>query len=46
MVLDMQSAGMAGDVKQVTETQVIVEFNSLAPGIKPGTRADVRFKLE
>lgn len=46
LVLDLQSAGMGGVVKQVTETQVIVEFNNMLTGIKPGMRADVRLKLE
>jgi multidrug efflux pump subunit AcrA (membrane-fusion protein) len=46
LVLDMQSAGMAGVVKSVTDTQVIVEFNNMLTGIKPGMRADVRLKLE
>jgi len=46
LVLDLQSAGIAGIVKQVTETQVIVEFNNMLTGIKPGMRADVRLKPE
>jgi multidrug resistance efflux pump len=46
LVLDLQSAGMGGMVKQVTDTQVIVEFNNMLTGIKAGMRADVRLKLE
>ncbi len=46
LVLDMQSAGMPGVVKDIKEPDVIVEFNSNMPGIKPGMRADVRVKLE
>ena len=46
LVLDLQSAGMPGVVKEIKDDQVIVEFNSSMPAIKPGMRADVRLKLE
>jgi multidrug resistance efflux pump len=46
LVLDLQSSGMAGVVKGITDTQVIVEFNNMLTGIKPGMRADVRLKPE
>jgi FKBP-type peptidyl-prolyl cis-trans isomerase 2 len=46
LVLDLQSAGMPGVVKDIKEPDVIVEFNSSTPGIKPGMRADVRVKLD
>jgi multidrug resistance efflux pump len=46
LVLDLQSAGMPGEVKEIKEPEVIVEFNSNMPAIKPGMRADVRVKLD
>jgi HlyD family secretion protein len=46
LVLDLQSAGMPGSVKRIDGTQVVVEFNSTLPAIKPGMRADVRLKLD
>lgn len=46
LVLDLQSAGMAGVVKEIKDPDVIVEFNSSMPGIKPGMRADVRIRLD
>jgi HlyD family secretion protein len=46
IVVDLQSGGMPGEVKEVKDNQVIVEFSSGLPAIKPGMRADVRLKLE
>jgi multidrug resistance efflux pump len=46
LVLDLQSAGMEGVVREIKDNQVIVEFNSSLPAIKPGMNADVRLKLE
>jgi multidrug resistance efflux pump len=46
LVLDLQSAGIPGGVKEVKDQEVIVEFNSTMPAIRPGMRADVRLKLE
>ena len=46
LLLDLQSSGMEGSVKQIRDTQVIVEFNSATPAIKPGMLADVRLKLD
>jgi len=46
LVLDLQSAGMPGVVKEVKDSHAIVEFNCSLPGIKPGMRADVRLRLE
>ena len=47
-VLDLQTGGMPGEVKEVKdkEGQVIVEFNSTVPAIRPGMRADVRLKVD
>ena len=46
LVLDLQNAAMAGVVREIKDDQVIVEFDSTLPAIKPGMQADVRFKLE
>lgn len=46
LVLDLESAAMPGVVREIKDNQAIVEFSSALPSIKPGMRADVRFKLE
>jgi multidrug resistance efflux pump len=46
LVLDLESQGMPGAVSEVKANQVIVQFNSNTPAIKPGMRADVRLKLD
>lgn len=42
-VLDLQSGG---DIKEIKDNRVLVEFNSNVPAIRPGMRADVRLKLD
>jgi len=37
---------MPGVVGEIKDNRVMVEFDSTLPAIKPGMRADVRFKLE
>jgi multidrug resistance efflux pump len=46
LIPDLQSAGITGDVKEIKGTQVLVEFNSTIPAIRPGMLADVRLKLD
>jgi HlyD family secretion protein len=46
LVLDLQSAGMEGVVKEIKDGQAIVEFSSSTPAIKPGMRADVRLRFD
>ena len=46
LILDLQSAGIPGRVKEIKGNQVVVEFESTLPAIKPGMLADVRFKVE
>jgi multidrug resistance efflux pump len=46
LVLDLQNAAMPGVVREIGDNQVIVEFDSTLPAIKPGMQADVRLKLE
>ena len=45
-VLDIQSSAIQGEIKEVKDTQAIVEFNSVTPAIRPGMRADVRVRLD
>jgi multidrug resistance efflux pump len=47
-VLDLQSLGMPGAVKEVREKEgeIVVEFSGTVSGIRPGMRADVRLRLE
>ena len=46
LLLDLQSQALPGVVKEIKDNQVVVEFQSNLPAIKPGMVADVRFKLE
>ena len=46
LILDLQSAAIPGDIKEIRGSQAIVEFGSPSPAIKPGMQADVRLKLE
>jgi multidrug resistance efflux pump len=46
LALDLHSAGMSGVVKEIKDGQVIVEFASATPSIKPGMRADVRLRFD
>ena len=46
LVPDLQSAAITGDVREIKGTQVLVEFNSTIPAIRPGMVADVRLKLD
>jgi len=46
LVPDLQSAGITGDVKEIKGGQVVVEFNSTIPAIRPGMLADVRLMLD
>jgi multidrug resistance efflux pump len=46
VVLDLQTGGMPGSIKEIKDNQAIVEFTSTVPAIRPGMRADVRMKVE
>jgi HlyD family secretion protein len=46
LVPDLGIPGITGDIKEIKGTQVLVEFNSTIPAIRPGMVADVRFKLD
>jgi HlyD family secretion protein len=45
LIPDLQSAGISGTVKEIKGTEVVVEFNSALPALKPGMKADVRLKV-
>jgi HlyD family secretion protein len=47
-ILDLDNASFEGTVKEIKdkERQVIVEFGSANPAVKPGMVADVRFKFQ
>jgi multidrug resistance efflux pump len=47
-ILDLDSAAFEGTVKEINDKdhQVIVEFGSANPAVKPGMVADVRFKFQ
>jgi HlyD family secretion protein len=46
LVPDLGTPGITGDIKEIKGAQVVVEFNSTIPAIRPGMVADVRFKLD
>ena len=46
LVPDLGTPGITGDIKEIKGTQVVVEFNSTIPAIRPGMVADVRLKLD
>jgi HlyD family secretion protein len=46
LVPELTNAGFAGEVKGIDKGVVVVQFVSGLPAVKPGMKADVRFKLE
>jgi len=46
LILDLQSAGLEGQIKEIKGNQVIVEFHSTLEAIRPGMPVEVRLKLE
>jgi len=46
LILDLQSAGLPGQVKEIQGNQVVVEFNCPLPAVRPGMNVDVRLKLD
>ena len=46
LIPDLQIPGITGDIKEIKGAQVLVEFNSTIPAIRPGMLADVRLKLD
>ena len=43
---DLQNAGFAGQIKEIKDHAVIVEFNCTLPGVRPGMQVAVRLKLQ
>ena len=46
LVPDLGIPGITGDIKEIKGAQVVVEFNSTIPAIRPGMVAGVRLKLD
>jgi multidrug efflux pump subunit AcrA (membrane-fusion protein) len=46
LILDLQSAGIPGQVKEIRGDQVIVQFECGLPAVRPGMPVDVRLKLD
>jgi HlyD family secretion protein len=46
LIVDLQSAGISGQVKEIQDTQVVVEFNCTLAAVRPGMPVDVRLKLD
>lgn len=46
LIPEVTDAAISGDVKSVDGKDVVVEFVSSMPAIRPGMKADVRFKLD
>jgi multidrug resistance efflux pump len=46
LVPELTNAGFAGEIKSIDKGVVVVQFVSGLPAVKPGMRADVRFKLD
>ncbi|HUP05118.1 MAG TPA: hypothetical protein VMU19_14075 [Bryobacteraceae bacterium] len=45
LIPELTDAAISGDVKAIQDKQIIVEFESSMPAIRPGMKADVRLKL-
>ncbi len=46
LIPEVTNAALEGTVKAVNEKEAVVEFVSGSPSIRPGMRADVRFKVD
>jgi len=46
LVPDLQNAGIAGQVREIKDNTVVVEFNCTLAGIRPGMPVEVRLKLQ
>lgn len=46
LILDLASAGFPGQIKEIHDTQVVVEFECALPAVRPGMKVDVRFQPE
>lgn len=46
LIPDLQNAGIAGQVKEIKDNAVVVEFNCTLAGVRPGMPVEVRLKLQ
>jgi multidrug resistance efflux pump len=46
LIPDLQNAGVAGQIREIKDRAVIVEFTSTLAGIRPGMPVQVRLKLQ
>jgi HlyD family secretion protein len=46
LILDLQSAGIPGQIREIKGNEVMVEFQCALPAVRPGMSVDVRLKLE
>ena len=46
LIPEVTNAALAGTVKTINEKEAVVEFVSSTPSIRPGMKADVRFKVD
>lgn len=46
LILDLQNAGIPGEIKEIQDKEVVVEFNCTLAAVRPGMPVDVRLKLQ
>ena len=46
LIPDLQNAGVSGQVKEITDGRVVVEFNCTLAGVRPGMPVEVRLRLQ
>ncbi len=46
LIPDLQNAGISGQVKEIQDGRVVVEFNCTLAGVRPGMPVEVRLKLQ
>jgi hypothetical protein len=46
LILDLQNAGIPGQIKEIKGSEVVVEFNCALPAVRPGMPVDVRLRLD
>jgi HlyD family secretion protein len=46
LIPDLQNAGISGQVKEIEDGVVVVEFNCTLAGVRPGMPVEVRLKLQ
>lgn len=46
LILDLQNAGIPGQIREIKGSEVVVEFNCALPAVRPGMPVDVRLRLD